>query len=169
MKAGVEQINQGVADRLRLLRLEAGLQFVQLAERVGIASNTIRRAEAGGPTKPEKLERLDSFFGGKLLQGHIPAPLLRRIPNGTYHTDGEFYQGHCTSRLQDGTICGEPCHRRTDGQPDRCVHCDAMWTIPESAQADARRAKASDRQAEYRERWLQKLQKKKLAQREATL
>jgi len=157
-----------LGDRHRTLRLAAGLSLRALAARIGTSYRTIDRIEKGGKqTRPELLAALDAFFGGQLLQGDLP-PVIRlnrpskaTPPSGRHvwdkskQTDGDNYQGCCTSRLQDGTICGAPCHRRSDGLPELCVSCWSWRTIPESARANFRRTEAIDKKARYDVRWHQ--------------
>jgi len=61
-------------DRLRRLRLGAGLTQVQLAERAGISPDTVVRWEAGRGTRPHpsalsKLARALGITPGDLLEG----------------------------------------------------------------------------------------------------
>ena len=151
-----------LGDRHRTLRLAAGLTLSTLAARIGISYRTIDRIEKGGKqTRPDILAALDALFGGQLLQGDLP-PVIRlnrpskaTPPSGRHvwdkskQTDGDNYQGCCASRLQDGTICGAPCHRRSDGLQELCVSCYSWRTIPESARANFKRTEATEKKARY--------------------
>jgi len=116
-----------LAIRLHDLRTTEGLSYSEVERRSSVTRRTVRRIERGGMLTIRVARALDECFDGRLLDGLSleglvlgVRPVRRQSP---HPTKDDPYNGVCTARLSDGSTCGEPCHKRTDGEPDRCVYC----------------------------------------------